>query len=145
MQYELSPYNPTTWSFNGKSVERLVIVPRANCAPAKEVVDQTCTLITSECISLDTCAPKIKSYHKHASSYTVKETIPGIGLGCDMISGSNSVTRRHQPSDAGNFILAPDVADYMYIVMNQLKITGDMIGAAFFPDSAAIDIACPRI
>lgn len=143
--YRLADYEETTWSFNGKAVERKIIVARANCAPAKEVIDQTVALITSECISLDLCDPKIKSYHKHASSYSVKETIPGIGLGCEMVQGSNNVTRRSQVSDAGNFTEATVVDDYMSTTMNNLLATGIMIAGTFFPEGAASNRVCPAI
>lgn len=140
----LATYDRTEWIYNGKSVRRAVIVPRLNCRPAKEVYDQEVSLITSECISQDTCAPFIKSYHKWSASLNLKETIPGIGLGCDMLSGTVSFTRRSQNSDAGNNAPMGIVRTAMDGIILMMMTGGTLVIDHNFDLATRADKLCPE-
>jgi len=141
----LSDYEATSWIFNGRSVRLPIVVPRANCRPAKEVYTEEVSLITSECITTDVCAPFVFAYHKFAASYSVKEIIPGIGLGCDMVSGTTSFTRRSQDSDAGFSTPFGLIRTFMDTIVLDLALAGVLTGPNFFSDGAASDKVCPAV
>lgn len=144
MGLQLEDYDKAVWLFTGKSVKRPTLVPRQNCRPAKEVYDQEVVLITSECVSLDTCAPKVRAYHKFAATLSVKETIPGIGLGCDIITGGMSYTRRSLDSDAGNSLTYTQIRIAMAFITNDLAL-GALIDPKFFPANSSATRVCPGV
>lgn len=142
---DLDSYYQATWIFTGKAVKRPVLIARANCRPAKEVFDQELALIASECISLDQCEPKIKSYHKFGCSFSVKETIDGIGLGCDIVTGSASFTRRSTDSEAG-FNTPPGlIVTFMTAVMQALDSGGALIDPDFYVTEMGTGKICPAV
>lgn len=99
-----------SWLWTGSDAKHFVLVPGANCRPAKVVFDCVLQNVSRECITIDPCPPFLRPYSRYSGQMSLFEVIPGIGLGCLMIQGGVTVTHRSKlaPTDAGNFMHAKD-------------------------------------
>lgn len=144
--------NGPEWVYRGSRIIHQVQIAASNCRPAFVVDDQIVTLITSECKSLAQCPPFTKHYHKFAATLDIYEVIPGVGLGCQVLSGSFNYTRRSQNTDAGNYESATDAMDNLLSVQRRFDSTPGAIGGydwavdggLYFGASAQSDKQCPN-